>query len=135
MATWCSHALTQDDEVFTFNFNLIVTRGGKQATYALNKTCTLSLPWSPREVTCEVNYMEVSLDSTCSCFFFFFNPGNSLSSLIILDFLQVSVRSEATCPYVENGDSAFKPVCFILSATAKPNVYAQLKLQIWVGFS
>lgn len=83
MATWCSHALTQDDEVFTFNFNLIVTRGGKQATYALNKTCTLSLPWSPREVTCEVNYMEVSLDSTCSIFFFLsrellelsYNPG------------------------------------------------------------
>ncbi|XP_014264646.3 uncharacterized protein LOC106675141 [Maylandia zebra] len=76
------HTNDADDEVFTFNFNLIVTRGGKQATYALNKTCTLSLPWSPREVTCEVNYMEVS------------------------------VRSEATCPYVENGDSAFKPALY-----------------------
>lgn len=66
--------------MFTFNFNLIVTRGGKQATYALNKTCTLSLPWSPREVTCEVNYMEVSLDSPCSSLsrdFIEINPGFS----------------------------------------------------------
>uniref|UniRef100_A0A3B5AY31 Zona pellucida protein AX 4 n=1 Tax=Stegastes partitus TaxID=144197 RepID=A0A3B5AY31_9TELE len=41
----------------------------KQVTHALNKTCSLSLPWSPREVTCEVNYMEVSLDRSCISLF------------------------------------------------------------------
>ncbi len=51
----------QDDEVFTFNFNVIATHEGKEVTHALNKTCSPSLPWSPREVTCELNYMEVSL--------------------------------------------------------------------------
>lgn len=52
--------------MFFFNFNLIATHKGKEASYALNKTCTLSLQWSHREVTCEMNYMEVNLD-----FFFF----------------------------------------------------------------
>lgn len=33
---------------------------GREFTYALNKTCSPSLPFSPREVTCEINYMEVS---------------------------------------------------------------------------
>ncbi len=50
----------KDDEVFTFNFNLVSTRDGEEVIYALNKTCSPSLPWSPREVTCEANYMEVS---------------------------------------------------------------------------
>uniref|UniRef100_A0A3Q4M5V7 ZP-domain containing protein Ig-like domain-containing protein n=1 Tax=Neolamprologus brichardi TaxID=32507 RepID=A0A3Q4M5V7_NEOBR len=31
----------------------------RNVLYALNKTCTLSLQWSHREVTCEMNYMEV----------------------------------------------------------------------------
>lgn len=53
--------------MFSFNFNLIATHKGKKASYALNKTCTLSLQWSHREVTCEMNYMEVNLD------FFFLN--------------------------------------------------------------
>lgn len=52
--------------MFFFNFNLIATHKEKEASYALNKTCTLSLQWSHREVTCEMNYMEVNLD-----FFFF----------------------------------------------------------------
>ncbi|XP_027143566.1 uncharacterized protein LOC104923997 isoform X2 [Larimichthys crocea] len=56
------HTDNKDDEVFTFNFNLITTHEGKDVTYALNKTCSPSLPWSPREVTCEANYMEVSSD-------------------------------------------------------------------------
>nr|ANO39570.1 zona pellucida protein ZPAX2 isoform 1 [Chionodraco hamatus] len=52
----------KDDEMFTFNFNLNVTQEGKEVTYPLqDKTCSPSLPWSPREVTCETNYMEVSV--------------------------------------------------------------------------
>ncbi|AWO97592.1 putative histone deacetylase complex subunit SAP25 [Scophthalmus maximus] len=61
------HADNNDDEVFTFNFNLIANHEGKEITYALNKTCSPSLPWSPREVTCETNYMEVSVRSEVAC--------------------------------------------------------------------
>ncbi|KAK1890473.1 Zona pellucida sperm-binding protein 4 [Dissostichus eleginoides] len=61
------HTENKDDEVFTFNFNLVVANEGKIASYALNKTCSPSLPWSPREVTCEVNYMEVSVNSEVTC--------------------------------------------------------------------
>lgn len=39
---------------------MIVTHDEGEVTYELNRTCSPSLPWSPREVTCEVNYMEVS---------------------------------------------------------------------------
>ncbi|KAF3837106.1 hypothetical protein F7725_004570 [Dissostichus mawsoni] len=63
--SFCS--IFQDDEVFTFNFNLVVANEGKIASYALNKTCSPSLPWSPREVTCEVNYMEVSVNNEVTC--------------------------------------------------------------------
>uniref|UniRef100_A0A3B4VD57 Zona pellucida protein AX 4 n=1 Tax=Seriola dumerili TaxID=41447 RepID=A0A3B4VD57_SERDU len=59
--------VSQDDEVFTFNFNLIANHEGKEVAYALNKTCSPSLPWSPREVTCEENYMEVSVRSEVPC--------------------------------------------------------------------
>uniref|UniRef100_A0A3B4B7P1 ZP-domain containing protein Ig-like domain-containing protein n=1 Tax=Periophthalmus magnuspinnatus TaxID=409849 RepID=A0A3B4B7P1_9GOBI len=38
-----------------------------RVTHALNKTCSPSLPWSLREVTCEVNYMEVSVKSEITC--------------------------------------------------------------------
>ncbi|XP_070786318.1 uncharacterized protein [Enoplosus armatus] len=61
------HTDDKDDEVFTFNFNLIATHEGKEVTYALNKTCSPSLPWSPREITCEANYMEVSVRSEVTC--------------------------------------------------------------------
>ncbi|XP_068444416.1 zona pellucida protein AX 4 [Clinocottus analis] len=61
------HTDNKDDEVFTFNFNVIVTRDGKKDYYPLNRTCLLSLPWSPREITCEENYMEVSLRSEITC--------------------------------------------------------------------
>uniref|UniRef100_A0A3Q3GVX1 Zona pellucida protein AX 4 n=1 Tax=Labrus bergylta TaxID=56723 RepID=A0A3Q3GVX1_9LABR len=55
------HTDNKDDVVFTFNFNLVATHEGQEVTYALSKTCSPSLPWSPREVTCERNYMEVSI--------------------------------------------------------------------------
>ncbi|KAF7663833.1 hypothetical protein LDENG_00198850 [Lucifuga dentata] len=61
------HTGNQDDQIFTFNFNLIVTHEGKEATYALNKTCSPSSPWAPREVICEANYMEVTVRSDTTC--------------------------------------------------------------------
>ncbi|XP_028994655.1 uncharacterized protein LOC114848373 [Betta splendens] len=61
------HTGNTDDKVFTFNFNLILTYEGKEVHYALNKTCSPSLPWSPREVTCEVDYMEVSVRTDVVC--------------------------------------------------------------------
>ncbi|XP_008281069.1 zona pellucida protein AX 4 [Stegastes partitus] len=61
------HTDNKDDEVFTFNFNLNAHHEQKNATYALKKTCSPSVPWSPREVTCEVNYMEVSVRSKITC--------------------------------------------------------------------
>uniref|UniRef100_A0A8C6WWX6 Zona pellucida protein AX 4 n=1 Tax=Neogobius melanostomus TaxID=47308 RepID=A0A8C6WWX6_9GOBI len=61
------HTTNQNDQIFTFNFNLIVTHNEERVSYALNKTCSPSLPWSPREVTCEVNYLEVSVKSDVFC--------------------------------------------------------------------
>ncbi|CAJ1086212.1 uncharacterized protein LOC117807238 [Xyrichtys novacula] len=61
------HTDNQDDEVFTFSFNLVATHGGQEVTYALNKTCSPSLPWAPREVSCELYYMEVSVRSDVAC--------------------------------------------------------------------
>ncbi|MED6286219.1 hypothetical protein CHARACLAT_003602 [Characodon lateralis] len=58
---------TEKDDGFSFRFNLITTYDGEDAYYALNKTCSPPLPWSPREVTCEVNYMEVSVRSELPC--------------------------------------------------------------------
>ncbi|XP_029944276.1 zona pellucida protein AX 4 [Salarias fasciatus] len=57
----------RDDGDFTFSFNLITSRDGKEVVYPLNKTCSPTLPWSPREVTCAINYMEVLLQSESSC--------------------------------------------------------------------
>ncbi|KAK9523137.1 hypothetical protein VZT92_019554 [Zoarces viviparus] len=61
------HTDNKDDEVFLFNFNLTVMREGWEDSYALTKTCSPSLPWSPREITCEENYMEVSVRSEVAC--------------------------------------------------------------------
>lgn len=45
--------------MFGFRFNLIVVSNDVELTYPLSESCSSSLPWSPREVTCEANYMEV----------------------------------------------------------------------------
>lgn len=55
------HVLFQKDEVFGFNFNLIVSHGGQWKTHPLSKNCTPALSWAPKEITCEVNYMEVTM--------------------------------------------------------------------------
>ncbi|XP_077399359.1 uncharacterized protein LOC144034471 isoform X2 [Vanacampus margaritifer] len=59
------HTEKQDERVFAFSFNLL--RGDGDVVYGLNKTCSPSLEWSPREVSCELNYMEVSVKSEVSC--------------------------------------------------------------------
>ncbi|CAL1590911.1 unnamed protein product [Knipowitschia caucasica] len=60
------HTNNDNDQIFSFKFNLIV-KNGEDSLYALNETCSPSLPWSPREVTCEVNYLEVSVQSDVTC--------------------------------------------------------------------
>ncbi|XP_019713849.1 uncharacterized protein LOC109508363 isoform X3 [Hippocampus comes] len=60
------HTDKRDDRAFAFRFNLLSRRDG-DVVYGLNKTCVPSLKWSPREVSCELNYMEVSVDSGVSC--------------------------------------------------------------------
>ncbi|XP_011604983.2 uncharacterized protein [Takifugu rubripes] len=62
-----SHTYNKKDEVFGFNFNLIVSHGGQWKAHPLNKTCTPALSWAPKEITCEVNYMEVSLKREVTC--------------------------------------------------------------------
>ncbi|XP_049609284.1 uncharacterized protein [Syngnathus scovelli] len=58
------HTESKDDKVFGFSFKLLVRRG---VAYGLNKTCSPSLEWAPREVSCELNYMEVSMKSEIPC--------------------------------------------------------------------
>lgn len=57
--------------MFMFRFNLFVVRDNEAVTYAMNETCSPSLPWSPREVTCEANFMEVRVPALPSDFFLF----------------------------------------------------------------
>nr|XP_020441551.1 uncharacterized protein LOC109951402 [Monopterus albus] len=66
-ASYFSCHTDNKDQVFTFSFNLTVTHEGREVAYALNKTCSPSLPWSPREVTCEINYIEVSVSVGDTC--------------------------------------------------------------------
>ncbi|CAB1423932.1 unnamed protein product [Pleuronectes platessa] len=61
------HTDNKDDASFTFTFNLVISHEGGEVTYALNETCSPTLPWSPREVTCEANYLEVSVRSDVVC--------------------------------------------------------------------
>ncbi|XP_010904239.2 uncharacterized protein LOC105031477 [Esox lucius] len=64
------HTDNQGDEVFVFSFNLIAAdETGEEMTYRINETCYLPLPWSPREIRCEENYMEVSVRNDMSCVF------------------------------------------------------------------
>lgn len=54
------YLLFQNDEIFTFQLNIIVMDAkDRQSRYPLSQTCSLLLPWSQREVICEEDYMEV----------------------------------------------------------------------------
>ncbi|XP_041842571.1 uncharacterized protein LOC121640773 [Melanotaenia boesemani] len=66
-ASYFSCHTDQNDEAFMFRFNLITNEEGEEVIYALNQTCSPSVPFSSREVVCEVNYMEVSLRSDLTC--------------------------------------------------------------------
>ncbi|XP_064877957.1 uncharacterized protein LOC135572945 isoform X2 [Oncorhynchus nerka] len=73
------HTDNQDDEVFTFSFNLItIDANGVEATYSVNATCSLPLPWSPREVSCEENYMEAHSSATSTWQVMFQQEGQQL---------------------------------------------------------
>ncbi|KAF4111382.1 zona pellucida protein AX 4 isoform X2 [Onychostoma macrolepis] len=55
------HTGNQNDEVFTFMFGLfIMYESGKELFFNVSKTCSVP-PFPPRVVTCEENYMEVSV--------------------------------------------------------------------------
>ncbi|XP_077598724.1 zona pellucida protein AX 4 [Stigmatopora nigra] len=61
------HTEKKESQVFAFRFNMVVKQDHDEVVYVLNKTCSPSLEWSQREVSCEVNYMEVSLKSEALC--------------------------------------------------------------------
>ncbi|CAL1590912.1 unnamed protein product [Knipowitschia caucasica] len=66
-ASYFSCHTDEVDKMYTFSFNLVAHDKEDKVTHALNRTCAPSLPWSLREVTCEVNYMEVSVRSEIAC--------------------------------------------------------------------
>ncbi|XP_028460758.1 uncharacterized protein LOC114573059 isoform X1 [Perca flavescens] len=57
----------QNDEVFTFSFNVIVNdAGGKWISWPVSAVCS-GLTWTHREIICEEDYMEVNVDRESSC--------------------------------------------------------------------
>ncbi|XP_052417512.1 zona pellucida protein AX 4 isoform X2 [Carassius gibelio] len=61
------HTGNQNDEVFTFMFGVFtIDESGKESSFNVSKTCSVP-PFSPRVVTCEENYMEVSVRTDLPC--------------------------------------------------------------------
>ncbi|XP_062266744.1 uncharacterized protein LOC133973109 isoform X2 [Platichthys flesus] len=57
----------QNDEVFTFRFNVIMSdSGGGWISRPVSATCS-GLTWTHREVVCEEDYMEVNVNRESSC--------------------------------------------------------------------
>ncbi|XP_033505059.1 uncharacterized protein LOC117271076 [Epinephelus lanceolatus] len=57
----------QDDEVFTFRFNVMVSdAGGSWISRPVSAVCS-GLSWTHREVICEEDYMEVNVNRESSC--------------------------------------------------------------------
>ncbi|XP_034436491.1 uncharacterized protein LOC117758703 [Hippoglossus hippoglossus] len=57
----------QNDEVFTFRFNVIMSDGGgRWNSRPVSATCS-GLTWTHREVICEEDYMEVNVNRESSC--------------------------------------------------------------------
>ncbi|KAK9972160.1 hypothetical protein ABG768_025486 [Culter alburnus] len=61
------HTDNQNDEVFSFMFGvIIVDQSGEELFFNVSETCSVR-PFSPREVICEENYMEVSVKTDLPC--------------------------------------------------------------------
>ncbi|XP_024866909.1 uncharacterized protein LOC112451536 isoform X2 [Kryptolebias marmoratus] len=57
----------QNDELFTFRFNVIVSDGGGRWSSRPISTVCSGLSWTHREITCEEDYMEVNVNRESSC--------------------------------------------------------------------
>ncbi|XP_013878075.1 uncharacterized protein LOC106527668 isoform X2 [Austrofundulus limnaeus] len=56
----------QNDELFTFRFNVIVSEGARWSSQPISTVCS-GLSWTHREITCEEDYMEIIVNRESSC--------------------------------------------------------------------